>query len=215
MACIFRHGNSHILERGRMKDYTEYKRGFVQLSKAWYGKAALVGDEIDNFSIGFFHEDNYPRGNFTISYEELGGMITPKLEAFGDSWAILSYFPYLLKRMAELDDKNIPPDELNQLLVSLGIKDQTPVENPHNDNLDLLRKDLVHQLGIPDDIDWDYFLETATRAKLQSDIEDKRRNLSVHKTHCCKIHGCKYNEDDCPVVLKKVEQSHPCEECQK
>lgn len=39
-------------------------------------------------------------------------------------------------------------------------------------------------------------------------------NLGVHKSHCCLIHGCKYNDDDCPVVLCKVEQDFPCEDCE-
>ncbi len=39
--------------------------------------------------------------------------------------------------------------------------------------LDLIRKDLVHQLGIPDELDWDYFLETAIKAKVAADVENR------------------------------------------
>lgn len=39
--------------------------------------------------------------------------------------------------------------------------------------LDLIRQDLMHQLKIPDDLDWDYFLETAIRAKEAADVEDR------------------------------------------
>lgn len=39
--------------------------------------------------------------------------------------------------------------------------------------LDLLRADLLHQLSIPDELDWDYFLETAQRAKAAADNEDR------------------------------------------
>lgn len=35
----------------------------------------------------------------------------------------------------------------------------------------------------------------------------------VHTEHCCKIHGCKYNKDDCPVVLGLKPQSCNCETC--
>ena len=35
----------------------------------------------------------------------------------------------------------------------------------------------------------------------------------VHTEHCCKEHGCKYGEDDCPVVTGKKIQSYPCEIC--
>ncbi len=37
---------------------------------------------------------------------------------------------------------------------------------------------------------------------------------SVHSTHCCTIHGCKYGDDDCPVVVLQTEaQEHPCQDC--
>lgn len=32
----------------------------------------------------------------------------------------------------------------------------------------------------------------------------------VHRTHCCKKHGCKYGNDDCPVELSIIEQDYPC-----
>lgn len=36
----------------------------------------------------------------------------------------------------------------------------------------------------------------------------------VHQTHCCILHHCKYNEDDdCPVVKKRVKQAYTCEDC--
>ena len=38
-------------------------------------------------------------------------------------------------------------------------------------------------------------------------------HIGVHTVHCCKKHGCKYYEVDCPVVTGKVEQRYPCEEC--
>jgi len=38
-------------------------------------------------------------------------------------------------------------------------------------------------------------------------------NIDVHKSHCCSEHGCKYGDDLCPVVLGKVIQEFPCEDC--
>lgn len=35
----------------------------------------------------------------------------------------------------------------------------------------------------------------------------------VHASHCCAIHGCKYGQEDCPVVNKRIEQEYLCEEC--
>ena len=47
--------------------------------------------------------------------------------------------------------------------------------------LDKLRSDLKHQLGTIDELDWDYFLETAIRAKKQADIEDRNFSYDMFK----------------------------------
>lgn len=39
-------------------------------------------------------------------------------------------------------------------------------------------------------------------------------NKCVHTEHCCQEHGCKYGDEDCPVVLLIKKQSFPCEECE-
>ena len=38
-------------------------------------------------------------------------------------------------------------------------------------------------------------------------------NIGVHTSHCCKWHGCKYNDPDCPVVKGEAEQEYLCEWC--
>ncbi len=38
-------------------------------------------------------------------------------------------------------------------------------------------------------------------------------NIGVHRTHCCKKHGCKYFDKDCPVILGLIIQDYPCEDC--
>ena len=35
----------------------------------------------------------------------------------------------------------------------------------------------------------------------------------VHAAHCCKKHGCKYSEYNCPVVNGEVEQNYPYVDC--
>ena len=40
-----------------------------------------------------------------------------------------------------------------------------------------------------------------------------RGTIGVHAAHCCKWHGCKYGDDDCPVYNGKVEQLYICEDC--
>lgn len=35
----------------------------------------------------------------------------------------------------------------------------------------------------------------------------------VHASHCCLDHGCKYGDDNCPVVSGRVTQLYKCEDC--
>lgn len=47
---------------------------------------------------------------------------------------------------------------------------------PAMTELDLIREDLQYQLSCLDDLDWDYFLETAKRA--QEAANKEKRNMS-------------------------------------
>ena len=40
-----------------------------------------------------------------------------------------------------------------------------------------------------------------------------RGSIGVHISHCCKWHGCKYGDPDCPVVNGEIEQEYLCEDC--
>ena len=42
---------------------------------------------------------------------------------------------------------------------------------------------------------------------------DGSKPAGPHATHCCITHGCKYGDEDCPVVNGKVAQVYPCEDC--
>lgn len=39
-------------------------------------------------------------------------------------------------------------------------------------------------------------------------------NIGVHTSHCCKVCGCKYGDEDCPVVQGYAEAEYECEECE-
>jgi hypothetical protein len=42
-----------------------------------------------------------------------------------------------------------------------------------------------------------------------------RGTIGVHASHCCKWHGCKYGDDDCPVANGEVEQEYLCYDCDR
>ena len=48
-------------------------------------------------------------------------------------------------------------------------------------------------------------------------IEEERTmtETNVHTEHCCSIHGCKYGDENCPVVTKEQNQSYLCEACEE
>ena len=35
----------------------------------------------------------------------------------------------------------------------------------------------------------------------------------VHQTHCCKLHGCKYGDPNCPVANGNIKQDYVCHTC--
>jgi hypothetical protein len=66
--------------------------------------------------------------------------------------------------------------------------------------------------------------ETSVLENLKSaiEVELRERDCSksdeekdVHAAHCCSIHGCKYNDENCPVVLGTTEQRFPCIDCEE
>lgn len=40
-----------------------------------------------------------------------------------------------------------------------------------------------------------------------------KEKYGVHIAHCCYIHGCKYGDEDCPVVSGEVAQKYLCYDC--
>lgn len=40
-----------------------------------------------------------------------------------------------------------------------------------------------------------------------------KSNLDVHTRHCCRVHGCKYGDSDCPVWLCYKVQESACYYC--
>lgn len=39
-----------------------------------------------------------------------------------------------------------------------------------------------------------------------------KSKYGVHRTHCCKTHGCKYGDKDCPVVSGEIKQVYECQD---
>lgn len=104
-------------------------RGFYQLSKAWYGPSNLKGlDMLDCITVGFYAPEGGTSGEFEIVWELVCGKPARILKAFDDGWSALFNFGDMLESMADIDGKDVSPDEFAKLLEELGIKNLTPTE---------------------------------------------------------------------------------------
>lgn len=107
------------------------KRKFYHVGEAWYSSTALGFGMDDEVVIGVYHPDGGTTGEFSVRWSKVGRESTPMLCAFDDSWSALSMFQDVLKKMAEIDDHNIMPDEFCYLLLECGVEDATPTEYPN------------------------------------------------------------------------------------
>jgi len=109
-----------------MKDHTGDTRQYSQLSRAFYGPILLKGGNlIDEILMGFYSPNGGTSGEFAMAWIEVGGNITPRLEAFEDSWSALWGFRDLLERLKDLDSENPSPETICKILDDLGVIDIT------------------------------------------------------------------------------------------
>lgn len=110
------------------------KRGYIQLSKAWYGTTCLKDSKaVDEVQIGVYGRSSEGGclAEFTIRWYELSNKkISPKLEVFDDAWEVFfKYFGDLFEQMALISGKDYTPEDFCKILDSLKIENCTP-KNP-------------------------------------------------------------------------------------
>ena len=110
-----------------MKHGIEGIWGFHWLSRAWYSDTMLRDAEFeDEVMVGFYSEDGGTDGEFAVRWFDLGlSGLTPQVQAFDDSWAAMWERRDLLESLAAKDNQNITPEELVEILVTLGFQDLT------------------------------------------------------------------------------------------
>jgi len=54
--------------------------------------------------------------------------------------------------------------------------------------------------------------DTQTSQQSLRSKQVEKEQYGVHATHCCKRHGCKYGNENCPVELGLVKQEYGCEQ---
>lgn len=110
----------------------DYK-GFVQLSRAWYGDANLTNkSEVkDRVTFGFYSIDGGTSGEISVEWIDLNDKFVPKIEIFSDAWSALSYMHNLIDLLGKHDNEDSTPEEFCKYLLQCGFKDRTPEENPY------------------------------------------------------------------------------------
>lgn len=106
-------------------------RGFSILSEAYYAKACMPADTIDEVMIGMYSQDRGTSGEFAVRWFELGNKITPRLEVFDDAWSALAQFGDVLRYMASVDGLDVSPQAFCAALRDMGIIDRTTRVDPH------------------------------------------------------------------------------------
>jgi hypothetical protein len=110
-----------------MDKHKDCFRGFIQVSKAWYGTGIIEDDGLlDSITMGFYDAQGGTTGEFTIDWIKLSGEWTPELKVFEDAFDALYEFSDILKELAKLDGTNPHPNIIADLLISLNVKDRTP-----------------------------------------------------------------------------------------
>jgi len=99
------------------KEYYEskYFRSYTDLRKFH-----REGDEWEvEIMMALHSPEGGAQGEFAMRWGILGGKLTPQIQAYSDSWIVLSCMSDLIDTLAEHDDEDITPEQLIQILESL------------------------------------------------------------------------------------------------
>lgn len=109
--------------------------GFIHLTRAWYAKSTLQDrDFVDEVAITSL--PNVDRADFAVRWiraaAKAGEPPAPRLELFDDAWGWLDHAaaqPFF-HWLAEVECQSVTPEQVCEKLISLGFRDETPVEEP-------------------------------------------------------------------------------------
>lgn len=111
---------------------SEYIYGFSDHNRAWYARPGSLEPEIvEQVVFGVYHKDGGTIGEMLMSWYRQGKSDVPRLEAFCDSWAVLSSMPELIAWLATKDTQgdgrpnHLTCAEFCEKLLSLGFTDRT------------------------------------------------------------------------------------------
>lgn len=96
---------------------------FTHFKRAWYAATVpLEPNVVDSISI------MSDTAELTINWIDLGREVCPKIEAFNDAWSLLFSHPELLEALSDRTNKRPTPEQICEVLISLGHSDVTKTE---------------------------------------------------------------------------------------
>lgn len=108
----------------------QYKKHFYCSNLAWYADANKINKP--EIMIGYSNPDLMIDGEFSIKWIDLGSDLSPRLEAFNDSWKVLHEMPELINALSGIDSKRYSQRQMMDLLLSLGYEDHTAYQAPED-----------------------------------------------------------------------------------
>jgi hypothetical protein len=111
-------------------------KGFVQLSRAYYGDANLrnKAEKKDEVTFGFYSPEGGTSGEMTMEWINLSNKFIPRLRVYSDAWSALSNMHDLIDLLGEHDEEDPSPEEFCKYLLQCGFKDMTEEKAPYEYN---------------------------------------------------------------------------------
>lgn len=114
-----------------MKNTLEGKKAFMMPFEAYYAETSVIPFHKYPFlMIGFYYENDGTDGEFMLVWDDIG----IQLQAYNDSWEVLSKMPELIELLALIDKDELKPsiNEFARKLIELGYKDLTNRTDPYS-----------------------------------------------------------------------------------
>lgn len=119
-----------------MRDHVGDVKGFVHLSRAWYGPANLAnaGDLVDEVTFGFYSTDGDTSGEMSVKWVLLANRPAAKLVCFYDGFSALAQFKDVIDCLPEFDsmpEGGMTPEQFCAVLRGCGFIDRTREDSPY------------------------------------------------------------------------------------
>lgn len=105
------------------------RRSYIQLSRAWYAKAAKLPGVDEVFNINVEVGDTY-QGEFEVTWASNVPTDSAELRVLEDGWRALALCQDLIVILANGDGRRLTPEMLREYLDTAGFEDATETSRP-------------------------------------------------------------------------------------